>query len=386
MMEENIHHTTARQNEHIPCMEPSLMLAEMEHRGYFVLPLAGPLVPSRDEMFEQFQVFDGLPVSDKEVFSLTPDAIGENNGWHGAGGLSRYNQCREGVIFQASSEVWPMLSKDVSAPADDFSIAHQRFREHAHALASSIMEGLASALELPDPSNFFTANGPLDIIQGSQFHVKKVMLSESEDVGALHKTREDERYITLRAHRDPSVISIVFHKCKSSENVLGMGLQFKGHNDMGFVDLVTENNILGETGEYCVVIAGSILELLSEGMMYIRYFKVILLYKLKILFCQPGGIKAPLHRVVSTEPELRAADRLAATFFFQPNLDCLMVPFPTNEKVNAVNHNDEDTGNRNNGRTSSDRNKPKTKQDKKYIPITYGKWKSKAYGSYYKGK
>lgn len=205
-MEENIHHTTARQNEHIPFMEPSLMLAEMEHRGYFVLPLAGPLVPSRDEMFEQFRVFDGLPVSDKEVFSLTPDAIGENNGWHGAGGLSRYNQCREGVIFQASSEVWPMLSKDVSAPADDFSIAHQRFREHAHALASSIMEGLASVLELPDPSNFFTANGPLDIIQGSQFHVKKVMLSEYEDVGALHKTREDERYITLRAHRDPSEI------------------------------------------------------------------------------------------------------------------------------------------------------------------------------------
>jgi hypothetical protein len=63
MMEENIHHATARQNEHIPFMEPSLMLAEMEHRGYFVLPLAGPLVPK-------------VPViSEYKNFSMSPACV-----------------------------------------------------------------------------------------------------------------------------------------------------------------------------------------------------------------------------------------------------------------------------------------------------------------------
>jgi hypothetical protein len=247
-------------------MDPEQIVATLQHRGYFVLPLSEKMLDTQEEMFRQFEVFDARPVAEKTIFSLSPDAIGENNGWHGAGGLSRYNQCREGIIFQASSPVWPMLSDSIASPSDNFSIAHETFRQETHLLAATIMEQIASALELPKPAAYFTANGPLDIIGGSQFHVKKVMLSESEDFSALHKSREDDRYLTLRAHRDPSVITIVFHKCRTAEAEHGLGLQFQDPDGGSFGGIPLDmEEVAGRA--VCVVVAGSILELLSEGIL-----------------------------------------------------------------------------------------------------------------------
>jgi isopenicillin N synthase-like dioxygenase len=251
-------------------MEPMEILAALQHRGYFILPLSEEMFDTQEEMFRQFDIFDSRSVTEKTRFSLTPDAIGENNGWHGAGGLSRYNQCREGIIFQASCVIWPMLSDSLAVPAkdidsiDDFSIAHENFRNEAHLLAGSIMEQVACALELPEPAAYFTKKGPLDIIAGSQFHVKKVILSEAEDLSALHKNPDDDRYLTLRAHRDPSVVSIVFHKCRSADLEHGLGLQFKDPDAGCFVNIpVDADEVAGRS--VCVVIAGSILELLSDG-------------------------------------------------------------------------------------------------------------------------
>ena len=248
-------------------MDPVAILTALQRRGYFVMPLSAEMLETQEEMFRQFDIFDTRSVTEKEYFSLTPDAIGENNGWHGAGGLSRYNQCRQGIIFQASSPVWPMLSMNKEAAPDDFSIAHENFRHEVHLLAAAIMEHVAAALELPEPASYFTANGPQDIIGGSQFHVKKVMLSETEDLSALHKSPEDGRYLTLRAHRDPSVVSMVFHKHRHDGVEHGLGLQFKDPDLGSFVNInipADEGN--GTTGRpLCVIIAGSILELLSDG-------------------------------------------------------------------------------------------------------------------------
>jgi hypothetical protein len=123
-----------------------------------------------------------------------------------------------------------------------------------------------------------------------------------------------------------------------------------------------------------------------------------------------------LHRVTSSELELKAADRVAATFFFQPNLDSLLTPFPpplssliiNNNNLNNNNMiiiNEEETptpksnstfcsGDEEGDSGSSESKNVKTKKNKKRgvgsatatTPITYGKWKSKAYGSYFKGK
>jgi isopenicillin N synthase-like dioxygenase len=246
-------------------MDPIRLLSALEHRGYFILPLSSEMLETQEEMFKQFEMFDSRPLTEKVLFSLVPDATGENNGWHGAGGLSRYNQCREGIIFQASSAVWPMLSDQITASSDSFSEAHEIFRNHAHSLAGSIMAQLATALGLPDPETHFTSAGPLDVIEGSQFHVKKVMLSAAEDISALHKTPEEDKYLTLRAHRDPSVISIVFHKRRLPSDSYGLGLQFKDPDVGSFVNIPIENGMVDEGGAICVVIAGSILEVLSEG-------------------------------------------------------------------------------------------------------------------------
>ena len=123
-----------------------------------------------------------------------------------------------------------------------------------------------------------------------------------------------------------------------------------------------------------------------------------------------------MHRITSTELELKAADRLAATFFFQPNLDSLLIPFPANTAESTVDSrinsntscNQSDiigsgsdirtgtsSGNDVNQQSVEGSDK-KTKKNKKErgpggtanstTPMTYGKWKAKAYGSYYKGK
>jgi isopenicillin N synthase-like dioxygenase len=254
-------------------LEPAAMLEALQRKGYFIMPLSEDMFEAQEEMFRQFDIFDERPVAEKAVFSLSADAIGENNGWHGAGGLSRYNQCREGVIFQSSSPVWPMLSAGPENAPDDFSNAHENFRTYAHLLANSVMEWLAIALELPEPDSYFTANGSLDIIGGSQFHVKKLRLSDAEDFSALRKTPEDGRCLTMRAHRDPSVISIVFHKRRSVDEEQGSGLQFKDPVLGSFVSIADaeERELEGATsglhsgGARCVVIAGSILELLTAS-------------------------------------------------------------------------------------------------------------------------
>lgn len=348
-------------------MDATSSLAALQDKGYFVLPLSDEVLDCQKEMFRQFDLFDSRPISEKEVFSLTPDAIGENNGWHGAGGLSRYNQCREGVIFQASCPIWPMLSGNTSSSPNEFSIALENFRCQAHGIARNVMEQIAIGLNLCDPGSYFTTKGPLDVIGGSQFHVKKVMLNQNEDLSALHKDSDGERYLTLRAHRDPSVISIVFHKWRSAGASFGSGLQFKDPNEGFFSDVPIRSE--GPDQGSCIVIAGSILEVLSGG-----------------------RIKAPLHRVMSFESELRAADRVAATFFFQPHLDCVLTPFPS-----PMTFRDEIcSGESDDSAFSLARNSVKEgggkehdKKTKKKIattPMTYGIWKAKAYGSYYKGK
>ena len=242
-------------------MDSTQILYALKQFGYFVMPLSEQMVNIQEESFRQYKEFDTRAIAEKAVFSLTPDAIGENNGWHAAGGLSRYNQCREGIIFQDSCEIWPLLSEDCAANPDTFSTTFESLRQSTYRFAESILEQIAIAFELPNPSSYFTEHGPLDVIGGSQFHVKKIVLDHSENLSCLRKTPEDGRYLTLRAHRDPSLISIVFHCPDLVPETCGAGLQFKDR------ELGTFTNIPVEQGDraFCIVIAGSILELLTNG-------------------------------------------------------------------------------------------------------------------------
>lgn len=322
------------------------LVSALRTKGYFIVPLSDDnLITAQDEMFQQYELFDARPFEEKSLFSLSPDALGENNGWHSAGGLSRYNQSREGIIFQATSPIWPMLSESPEDPPDDFSKAHELFRDRVYNMTIDILKSLASGLKLTDPDKYFIRGGTLDVLSESQYHVKKITLREGESLESLHRTPESGQYLSLRAHRDPSLISLVFHDNRSTTGASrGFGLQFKNDITGQFVEV---SQSISER-KYCIVIAGSILELLTNGM-----------------------VKAPLHRVVSSEAEIKSGKRIAATFFFQPLLQSLLIPF---EGVELGENDTTDQTNAKLGISSSS------------APVTYGKWKAKAYESYYKGK
>ena len=88
-----------------------------------------------------------------------------------------------------------------------------------------------------------------------------------------------------------------------------------------------------------------------------------------------GAVKAPLHRVITSEQELLAGDRYATTFFFQPRLECILSPFASVKQQGDADDNDD-----------SILSSTKRKMGVSGSFITYEKWKAKAYGSYYKGK
>lgn len=128
----------------------------------------------------------------------------------------------------------------------------------------------------------------------------------------------------MPAHCDPSVVSIVIHALITS------GLQVRDVDKKAFVDIPP-------TGpSRCVLLAGTLLEQLTDA-----------------------AIKPCVHRVVSSETDLVSSQRIAASFFFQPTLDSILIPFAAS--------------------TSPSR-------DDAPVPLTYGKWKSRVYGNYYKGR
>jgi hypothetical protein len=312
--------------------------------GYFILKLPESIKILNEKIFKQFILFDKRKTIEKEIFSLTnidDNNICENNGYHPIGGLSnKYNICRDGYIFQANCKIWPMLSNSKDDVSDSFSVIHEEWRPQVHNIALEIMSNLAIALKLDNPTTYFTSKGPLGIIEGSQFHVKKINFNNENKL--LNKSKDDERLITLNSHCDPSVISLVFHNKGST------GLQFRDSNLKTFVDLKTCGY------DYVTVIAGSVLELLSNGY-----------------------IKAPAHRVVSTNEELISNNRIAATFFFQPNLDTLLVPF---------NNNDQILKKKKECNSFPSSSSSSSLSSSSYPSISYHSWKNRAYGNYYKGK
>lgn len=171
---------------------PVELLDALATKGYIILDMSESLVRLTAEVFNLFKMFDMRSKEEKNIFELTPNALGENNGYHGVGGLSKYNRCREGYIFQASSPIWTLLSDSRSAGADAFSQVHEEWRAAVHELALQALDRLGQALDLPHPSTYFSPGGSaLDIITGSQFHVKKVS-SDTIDPGSIPRATDGE--------------------------------------------------------------------------------------------------------------------------------------------------------------------------------------------------
>lgn len=310
----------------------SELLAALSSKGYIILELPEDLQRLTLLVFDLFRRFDTRPLQEKALFELTANSGCENNGWHAVGALSKYNRCRDGYIFQGRTAIPPLLSEKGAIESDEFSSVHEEWRAAVCRFAGQILQSLGTSLDLPDPATYFTKDGVgLDVISESQFHIKKTTL-EGVDKISIPLT-DNGYYITMPTHCDPSVISIVIH----AEEGLS-GLQVRDANKKLFVDIPP-------TGPYmCTLFSGNLLEYLSNR-----------------------RIKSCVHRVISAEADLEEGKRIAASFFFQPTLDSMLIPFDSSCSSSAVLSDARST-------------------DALPSPITYEKWKNRVYGNYYKGK
>ena len=306
-------------------------LPALQRDGYVILAVPQHITELSTAVFDCFAEFNQRSDEDKAKFSLVPHDEGDNNGWHPCGGLSKYNQCREGYIFQATSAIWPMLSTNRDCPPDAFSTIHQHWRQEVYVFVTSLLTDLATYLDIPHPASFFSSNGTFDVISASQFHIKNTpVMTQIETNEHMPSTTSAGHFITLPAHRDPTLISIVLHNCHAR----GLEMQWPLEGtSLGYREVYTHDTPPGP--ERCVVIVGTLLERLSGGF-----------------------FRAPYHRVVSIASQQREETRLAATFFFQPTLDSILAPFPS---------------------TSIRTDTPNNTQ-----VLCYRDWKRRAYGKYYK--
>lgn len=298
-------------------LTPDSLISSLRAHGYLVIDTPSSLADLNHEVFALFEEFDAQTIGHKQQFTLKPDEHGENNGWHEIGGLSKYNRCREGYIFQASTPIPPMLSAP-NSESDRFARVHEAWRKEVHAFAAVVLENLGHALSISNPAAFFTPQGQMDVVSGSQFHVKKIVLGEQK-VASLRQA-DAETYVSMPPHTDPSFITFIFH------NQMSSGLQVRDAEAKAFV------NISPSGPHKCIIIAGTILELLTNS-----------------------DIKACVHRVASTEADLTSSHRLAASFFFQPTANTLLLPFSGTSETDSSS-------------------------------LSYSAWKSRVYGNYYKGR
>lgn len=322
----------------INAVSPECLLKSLRTKGYVILDLSERMSSLSCRVFDLFQSFDARSVAEKMVFELLPDTNGEHNGYHAIGGISAYNRCREGYIFQAASPVWPMLSESVECEGDEFSTTHEIWRAEMHHFALIILDKVWEALGIHSP-----AEGVLDVVSGSQFQVKKICWAGIDPAATLSQT-EDGEFVTMPTHCDPSFISIVIH------SQIFSGLQVRDAEKRAFVHIPP-------TGPgKCVVFAGSLLELITNS-----------------------EIKPCVHRVVSTEADMISAKRIAATFFFQPTNDSFLVPLRLANDTSQSAVCDEEVDSKIVRRFT-------ISSIDDTVSTTYGTWKSRVYGNYYKGR
>jgi isopenicillin N synthase-like dioxygenase len=207
----------------------------------------------------------------QERFSLVEDSNGENNGWHATGGLGKYNQFREGYIFQANEAIWPLLGDDNATT--QFAKRHEDWRLAIFEVASTILRNIAVGLNLREDSHF-QIGGPMDVVNRSQFHVKGYSHPPS-----TQRNGAEEQFVALLAHRDPSVISIVVHN-KHSKGLEVWCEKSKSYTDVGHYGPM-HCTVLGQLFSTYILLArpsvlfthafrmpiagGSILEMLTHG-------------------------------------------------------------------------------------------------------------------------
>ena len=232
------------------------------------------------------EIDESTTCGDVDVLPANADSA-HATGYHGLGGLSRYNQYRRGFVFSDGGE----------CPVDaEFQDATQRLFVLLHAIFQHALTALEGTLGLP--TNWFqTQLGPT--ISNSQWHLKKYCTPSSEN-------EKDDTYL-LGTHTDPSLLSVVIHD-RPGIQADGYGLQYKQQQQQQ----QTWKDVSATGHGVAVILVGSVLAKLSAN-----------------------RIPACPHRVVATSA---TTTRVAATFFGRPAPQALLQAPPCPTWNVAANH------------------------------------------------
>jgi hypothetical protein len=286
-------------------------------------------------------------------------------GFHGLGGMSRYNALREGIvfsdgkvirdkdmdgIFDKSKEGMISMMNGGSSDHDDrvlasgnpphvgqFEESMLAMSESLHGIADRVLTALEEELQL-SPGYFQRHLGPFRT--SSQWHMKRFVdpgrpvpskgpgpPGSSSDVA----TNDDppcppstvrvlagatDETILLPMHTDPSLISVVIHDSPGTNPVGAMGLQYLETSTGRWID------VHGHGHNVATVFVGSVLAHLTAGHWPAVKHRVV-------------AVEGP--RTGCSSPDLETGDvrterprRMAATLFVRPQPKAVLhVPLPS---------------------------------------------------------
>jgi isopenicillin N synthase-like dioxygenase len=226
---------------------------------------------------------------------LTCQRIGPNEdsahatGYHAAGGLSRYNQYREGFVFSDGMS-FGMNTHSNNMP--EWERDMQSLFTSLHGIAQKVLTELEQEWILP---NGWFQNTLGDTSLHSQWHMKRYV-GQSEDNGVL-----------LPIHTDPSLLSVIIHDAPGIQQRC-MGLQYQATTDDG----TREWRDVPHHGHFvATIMVGSVLSYITGGQ-----------------------VAAAKHRVV-VDPST-SGERMAATLFLRPRGSAMMMVPPSSTFENVV--------------------------------------------------
>lgn len=302
-------------------------------------------------------------------------------GFHYAGGMSRYNIRREGIVF---SDDQCSCSEGNSELLSDLSKMYWSL----HGIADRVLLAIEAQLELDEEKSATSVEsgnqgigwfqrhlGPTDT--ASQWHMKRFVIEEektndasveNEQSASTLRTETGER-ITLPMHTDPSLISIVIHDEQHDEGSQesadlstyeapgALGLQYFHPKEKTWKEPEAHGHLVA------TVFVGSVLAHLTCG----KY-------------------PAAKHRVVeTTKPqgeENDAKKRMAATLFVRPQPSALLqVPLPSPWLLQQIEKEQKEI--ENDGESTT---KKKSKRSVTKPPITFDAWLKRVAKNYEKQK
>lgn len=329
---------------------------------------------------------DGKDFSSPLFPMIQPQAdSGHVTGFHHAGGMSRYNVRREGIVF-SDDQCSCNENREETNEGSDSDVRNSCLSDLSgmfwslHGIADRVLLAIETQLEISDNDGceeqavgwFQQQLGPTET--ASQWHMKRFVMEEQEStdqsenvekVADTLRTETGER-ITLPMHTDPSLISVVIHDSNvksiddndsgTKEAPGALGLQYFHPKKHQWEEPEAHGHLIA------TVFVGSVLAHLTSG----KY---------------PAAKHRVVERREEESEEMPLPKRMAATLFVRPQPSALLrVPLPSPWLLQQLKEEEAQKEN------ESDSGSKKKKKSLTKPPITFDAWLKRVAKNYEKQK